>query len=95
MRYRGKQWHFDSLAHKAQVLQEILLKEEKDVELYPVMAFSGGAKSSALKDDSDDDDPENDHQVKDYFRFYSHFMNERFPANEKLLLQHGVRPSAR
>lgn len=92
MRYRGKQWHFQSVAHKAKVLELLLLKEEKDVESYPVVAFSKGAKKAAR--DLDDDSESDDSMLKDYFRFYTHFMNERFPGNEKLLLENGVRPSA-
>ncbi len=92
MRYRGKQWHFNSIAHKAKVLELILLQEEKDVESYPVMAFSRGAKKAAFTNDEDDDADES--LLKDYFRFYTHFMNERFPGNEQLLLENGVKPSA-
>ena len=32
--------------------------------------------------------------LKDYFKFYTHFMNDRFPSNEKLLLENGVQVSA-
>jgi hypothetical protein len=99
MRYRGKVWQFDSIAQKARILEMILLREEKDVESYPVLAFSKGARKSRhnADDDNDDDgDGERDGNgaMKDYFRFYTHFMNERFPGNEKLLLQNGVKPSA-
>ncbi|KIY01241.1 uncharacterized protein Z520_02793 [Fonsecaea multimorphosa CBS 102226] len=96
MRYRGKQWHFNSIAHKARVLEQILLQEEKDVESYPIVAFSKGAKKVTLGGDlGNDPDPDGDERaLKDYFRFYSHFMNDRFPGNEKLLLENGVRPSA-
>ncbi|KIW82233.1 hypothetical protein Z517_05260 [Fonsecaea pedrosoi CBS 271.37] len=92
MRYRGKQWHFNSVAHKAKVLEQILLQEEKDVESYPTLAFSKGAKKAGLGIDGSSDDDES--VLKDYFRCYSHFMNNRFPRNEKLLLENGVRPSA-
>ncbi|KIX04509.1 uncharacterized protein Z518_05379 [Rhinocladiella mackenziei CBS 650.93] len=76
LRYRGKQWHFHSIAHKAKVLEFILLKEEKDVESYPILAFSKNAKKAAFATEDDDGD---ESTVKDYFRFYTHFMNERFP----------------
>ncbi|OQU94539.1 hypothetical protein CLAIMM_00888 isoform 1 [Cladophialophora immunda] len=92
MRYRGKQWHFNSIAHKAKVLEQILLQEEKDVESYPILAFAKGAKKAAYG--GDEDSAGGDSVLKDYFRFYSHFMNDRFPGNEKLLLENGVRPSA-
>lgn len=95
MRYRGKMWRFDSIAHKAQVLERILLREEQEVESYPIMAFSKGAQK-APHDPDDDDEGVGGNQdiVKDYFRFYTHFMNERFPGNERLLLENGVKPSA-
>ncbi|KIW98182.1 uncharacterized protein Z519_01766 [Cladophialophora bantiana CBS 173.52] len=92
MRYRGKQWHFNSIAHKAKVLEQILLQEEKDVEAYPILAFSKGVKKAAFRGDEDSDG--DDSVLKDYFRFYTHFMNDRFPSNEKILLENGVRPSA-
>ncbi|KAJ9501802.1 hypothetical protein H2202_002764 [Exophiala xenobiotica] len=99
MRYRGKVWQFDSIAQKAKILEMILLQEEKDVESYPVLAFSKGAQRKSLDaaDDADDDnggEGGGNAAMKDYFRFYTHFMNERFPGNEKLLLQNGVKPSA-
>ncbi|EXJ55553.1 hypothetical protein A1O7_08481 [Cladophialophora yegresii CBS 114405] len=92
MRYRGKMWHFNSIAHKAKVLEQILLQEEKDVEAYPVLAFSKGVKTASLggREDSDRDES----ALRDYFRFYTHFMNERFPSSEKILLENGVKPSA-
>ena len=91
MRYRGKLWHFDSAAQKVRVLEQILLTEEKDVESYPVMAFSS-AKKAASSTEEDFDGGES--TLKDYFRFYTLFMNERFPSNEKTLLENGVKPSA-
>ena len=95
MRYRGKVWQFDSIAQKAKILEMILLQEEKDVESYPVLAFSKGARKSLDADNDNDDNDEGDGSaMKDYFRFYTHFMNERFPGNEKMLLQNGVKPSA-
>ncbi|OAP57348.1 hypothetical protein AYL99_08086 [Fonsecaea erecta] len=92
MRYRGKQWHFNSIAHKAKVLEQILLQEEKDIESYPTLAFSRGAKKAASGRNADSEGDEK--ALKDYFLFYSHFMNDRFPSNEKVLLENGVRPSA-
>ena len=93
MRYRGKVWHFASLAQKARVLEQILLQEEKDVEHYPILAFSKGAKKAAAfggEQGSDGDDS----ALKDYFRMFTLFMSERFPGNEKILLENGVKPSA-
>jgi hypothetical protein len=92
MRYRGKTWHFNNIAHKAKVLEQILLQEEKDVEAYPILAFSKGAKKASLGGKEDLDGEES--ALKDYFRFYTHFMNERFPSSEKILLENGVKPSA-
>lgn len=92
MRYRNKVWHFNSIAHKAKVLEQIILQEEKDIESYPVLAFSKGAKKAAFGGEVDSDSDES--ALKDYFRFYTHFMNERFPSNEKTLLENGVTPSA-
>jgi hypothetical protein len=97
MRYRGKVWRFESIAHKAMVLERILLREEKEVESYPIMAFSKGAQKAPPGPDDDDDGigiGSNEDVVKNYFRFYTHFMNERFPGNERLLLENGVKPSA-
>jgi hypothetical protein len=91
MRFRGKTWHFDSLVHKSRVLELIILQEEKEVESYPMKAFSGKAKRGAY---GEDDVETGDNLLKDYFRFYTHFMTERFPATEKILLEHGVKPSA-
>ena len=94
IKYRGKVWHFDSIAHKAKVLEQILLQEEKEVESYPIMAFSKGAQKAAPGSDDDEEGIGSADVVKDYFRFYTHFMNERFPGNERLLLENGVKPSA-
>ncbi|KAJ9602671.1 hypothetical protein H2200_012865 [Cladophialophora chaetospira] len=91
MRYRGKTWHFTSIAHKATVLEKILLQEEKDVELYPILAFSKGAKRAALGGEDGSDGEES--ALKDYFRMFRLFMSDRFPGNEKILLENGVRPS--
>ena len=93
MRYRGKLWHFNSIAHKAKVFEQILLQEEKDVESYPVLAFAKGAKKAAAFGGEDDFDRE-ESALKDYFRMYTHFMHERFPGNEKILLENGAKPSA-
>jgi hypothetical protein len=92
MRYRGKLWEFSSIAHKAKVLEQILLQEEKDVEAYPILAFSKSAKKAGLGGGTDSD--ATDTALKDYFRFYTHFMTDRFPSNEKILLANGVTPSA-
>ncbi|KIV83955.1 hypothetical protein PV11_05935 [Exophiala sideris] len=94
LRYRGKVWHFDSVAHKAKVLELILLQEEKEVESYPILAFSKGVRKAAPGSEDDDEGIGNADVVRDYFRFYTHFMNERFPGNEILLLENGVQPSA-
>ncbi|KAI1613216.1 hypothetical protein EDD37DRAFT_338361 [Exophiala viscosa] len=94
IKYRGKVWRFDSIAHKAKVLELILLQEEKEVESYPIMAFSKGAQKAAPGADDDEEGIGGADVVKDYFRFYTHFMNERFPGNERVLLENGVKPSA-
>ena len=78
--------------HKAKVLEQIVLQEEKDVESYPIRAFSKGAKKTAFGCDEDSDGKGS--VLKDYFRFYTHFQSERFPSNEKILLENGVKPSA-
>ena len=91
MRYRGKTWNFKDVAHKAIVLEQILIQEEKDVEAYPIQAFSKGARKAAF---GGVEDPEGANSaLKDYFRFYTHFMTDRFPINEKILLENGARPS--
>ncbi len=94
MRYRGKLWHFQSIAHKARVIEQILLKEEKEVESYPILAFAKGAKKAATASGEENDSDHDESALKDYFRMYTHFMNERFPGNEKVLLENGVAPSA-
>ncbi|KAK4947556.1 hypothetical protein LTR10_013501 [Elasticomyces elasticus] len=94
IKYRGKVWRFESIAHKAKVLELILLQEEKEVESYPIMAFSKGAQKAAPGSEDDDEGIGSADVVRDYFRFYTHFMNERFPGNERLLLENGVQPSA-
>lgn len=92
MRYRGKVWTFDSIIHKATVLEKIILQEEKAVDNYPILAFSKGAKKAATGGEEGSDNEEN--PLKDYFRLYSVFMGEILPGNEKILLENGAYPSA-
>jgi hypothetical protein len=89
MRYRGKLWHFKSVAHKAKVLEMLILQEERDVDTYPMKAFSKPRGKAGYGEDTGTIGA-----LEDHFRFYTHFMTERFPANEKTLLENGVHPSA-
>jgi hypothetical protein len=89
MRYRGKLWHFKSVAHKAKVLEMLILQEERDVDTYPMKAFSKPRGKAGYGEDTNTIGA-----LEDHFRFYTHFMTERFPANEKILLENGVHPSA-